>query len=64
MVSKQYSAGNAAGDGARLALLSVDKRGEADKIARRVEHVALNLEVDFDRQFMQAMYFPRKVISA
>ena len=50
--------GNAAGDGARIALLNVDKRREADKVAREVEYVELTVESDFDKVFSQAMWFP------
>jgi uncharacterized 2Fe-2S/4Fe-4S cluster protein (DUF4445 family) len=53
-----YAVGNAAGDGARIALLNVDKRREANEIARQVEYIELTLESDFERQFAQAMYFP------
>jgi uncharacterized 2Fe-2S/4Fe-4S cluster protein (DUF4445 family) len=50
--------GNAAGDGARIALLNVDKRKEADVMARQVEYVELTVEPDFNRTFTQAMLFP------
>lgn len=53
-----YSVGNAAGDGARIALLNVDKREEADQIAREVEYVELTMELDFDKVFGQAMWIP------
>jgi uncharacterized 2Fe-2S/4Fe-4S cluster protein (DUF4445 family) len=53
-----YSVGNAAGDGARMALLNVDKRREADEIARRVEYLELTLEKSFDKIFAQAMWIP------
>ena len=53
-----YSVGNAAGDGARVALLNVDKRKEADWIARQVEYVELTVEPDFDKVFSQAMWLP------
>ena len=53
-----YSVGNAAGDGARMALLNVDKRGEADEIARRVHYLELTLDPDFDKTFAQAMWIP------
>jgi uncharacterized 2Fe-2S/4Fe-4S cluster protein (DUF4445 family) len=53
-----YAVGNAAGDGARIALLNVDKRREANEIARQVEYIELTVESDFERQFAQAMYFP------
>jgi len=57
-LEKVYAVGNAAGDGARIALLNVDKRTEANAIAREVEYVELTVEKDFERQFAQAMYFP------
>jgi uncharacterized 2Fe-2S/4Fe-4S cluster protein (DUF4445 family) len=50
--------GNAAGDGARIALLNVDKRREANTIARKVEYVELALEEDFNDRFGEAMQFP------
>ena len=53
-----YAVGNAAGDGARIALLNVQKRTEANKVARQVEHVELALEPGFERLFVQAMWFP------
>lgn len=57
-LDKVYAVGNAAGDGARMALLNTDKRREADVVARQVEYVELTVEEDFDRVFMEAMYFP------
>jgi uncharacterized 2Fe-2S/4Fe-4S cluster protein (DUF4445 family) len=53
-----YAVGNAAGDGARIALLNTDKRDEADLWARRVEYVELTLAPDFNRTFTQALIFP------
>jgi len=53
-----YAVGNAAGDGARMALLSRRKRIEAQQMARRVEYVELSAEADFSRQFMLAMHLP------
>ncbi|MFA4836509.1 MAG: ASKHA domain-containing protein, partial [Dehalococcoidia bacterium] len=53
-----YAVGNAAGDGARIALLNIDKRKEADAVARRVEYVELTVESDFDRYFARAGWFP------
>ncbi len=53
-----YAVGNAAGDGARIALLNVDKRIEADEIARQVKYVELTVEPDFDKVFYQAMWLP------
>jgi len=53
-----YSVGNAAGDGARVALMDKDQRDEADKIARMVEYVELTVEEDFDKIFGQSMWLP------
>jgi uncharacterized 2Fe-2S/4Fe-4S cluster protein (DUF4445 family) len=52
------SVGNAAGDGARLALLSREKRAEADRIARFVEYVELTTDANFTDEFIRGMYFP------
>jgi len=53
-----YAVGNAAGDGARLALLNRDKRAEADEIARKVEYMELSIEADFQKEFIEAMQIP------
>jgi len=53
-----YAVGNAAGDGARIALLNRDKRTEADEIARKVEYVELTIEENFQKEFMEAMHIP------
>jgi uncharacterized 2Fe-2S/4Fe-4S cluster protein (DUF4445 family) len=50
--------GNAAGDGARIALLNRDKRGEAEEVARKVEYMELTLEKNFQREFIEALEFP------
>jgi uncharacterized 2Fe-2S/4Fe-4S cluster protein (DUF4445 family) len=52
------SVGNAAGDGARIALLNRDKRLEADLVARKVEYLELTLEKQFQEEFMAAMFIP------
>jgi uncharacterized 2Fe-2S/4Fe-4S cluster protein (DUF4445 family) len=54
------SVGNAAGYGACLALLNIDKRAEADRVARQVRYIELATEPDFQKEFTQAMYFPHK----
>jgi len=56
-----YAVGNAAGDGARIALLNREKRVEADYWARRVEYVELTLEPDFNKIFTSALTFPHAV---
>ena len=50
--------GNAAGDGARMALLDLDKRREAREQARRVEYIELTLEKEFEKEYVSAMHFP------
>jgi len=50
--------GNAAGDGARIALLDRRKREEAERIARRVEHVSLTTDPAFTKTFVAATVFP------
>ncbi|MBI5505141.1 MAG: DUF4445 domain-containing protein [Deltaproteobacteria bacterium] len=56
-----HSVGNAAGDGARMALLSAPKRREAEEMARRVEYVELSAESGFQRAFARAMHLPHMV---
>jgi len=55
---KVYSVGNAAGDGARMALLDVDKRTEANHYARQVDYIELTLVPEFEKTFVQAMWIP------
>jgi uncharacterized 2Fe-2S/4Fe-4S cluster protein (DUF4445 family) len=50
--------GNAAGHGAYLALVNRDKREEADKIARTVEHIELAVEEEFQGEFLKALSLP------
>jgi uncharacterized 2Fe-2S/4Fe-4S cluster protein (DUF4445 family) len=57
-LEKIISVGNAAGDGARAALLNRGKREEANWVARNVEYIELTVEKDFQDQFMEAMYIP------
>ncbi|MFH0916063.1 MAG: ASKHA domain-containing protein [bacterium] len=51
------SVGNAAGDGARFALLSLSKRREAAWVADKVEFVELATDPDFQREYVKAMSF-------
>ena len=53
-----YAVGNAAGDGARIALLNVEKRREAGEVARTVRRYELPADPEFQNQFMLAMNFP------
>lgn len=50
--------GNAAGDGARAALLNREKRTEANWVSRNVEYIELTVEADFQQIFMESMQIP------
>ena len=52
--------GNAAGSGARMALLSREVRANADRIAQRIEYVELAADPSFQREFTEAMPLPHK----
>ncbi|MDR1319840.1 MAG: ASKHA domain-containing protein [Gracilibacteraceae bacterium] len=52
------AAGNAAGEGARLALLNVDKRAEAGRIAREIIFVENAAQADFSQTFAAAIAIP------
>ena len=53
-----YAVGNAAGDGARIALLNIKKRDEIDSVTRKVERFELPTDPDFQNEFMLATSFP------
>jgi uncharacterized 2Fe-2S/4Fe-4S cluster protein (DUF4445 family) len=50
--------GNAAVVGAKLALLSVERRSEAEKIARQAEYLELGARPTFNKEFTAALAFP------
>lgn len=47
--------GNAAGDGAKMALLSKEERIRAETLASRTEHVELSTRMEFQKVFMKAL---------
>jgi uncharacterized 2Fe-2S/4Fe-4S cluster protein (DUF4445 family) len=53
-----YAVGNAAGDGARIGLLSRAKRHEARDAARWIDYVETAVEMEFQNQFVAAINFP------
>lgn len=57
-LERVFAVGNAAGDGARAALLNREKRAEANWVSRNVEYIELTVEGDFQQQFMEAMQLP------
>ena len=54
------SAGNAAGTGARIALLNAAARGEIERAVRRIEKVETAVEPRFQQHFVEAMAMPHK----
>ena len=50
--------GNAAGDGARIALLNRHKRAEAAKLARWVTYVETAVDPQFQDEFVGAIHIP------
>lgn len=53
--AKFVQVGNAAGAGARMALLSMERRSEAAEIARRVNYIELTTEEGFSGTFARAL---------
>jgi uncharacterized 2Fe-2S/4Fe-4S cluster protein (DUF4445 family) len=60
-LAKVASAGNAAGTGARIALLNAASRGEIQDVVRRIEKIETALEPAFQDHFVAAMAIPNKV---
>jgi uncharacterized 2Fe-2S/4Fe-4S cluster protein (DUF4445 family) len=54
------AAGNAAGTGALIALLSAAARREIESVVRRVEKIETAVEPRFQQHFVEAMAFPHK----
>jgi len=57
-LDRVVAVGNAAGDGARIALLNRDQRAEAERLAGWVEHVQTASHPDFQEQFVAALAIP------
>jgi uncharacterized 2Fe-2S/4Fe-4S cluster protein (DUF4445 family) len=53
-----YAVGNAAGDGARIALLNKEKRAEAQRIAREVRYIETAVDPQFQNEFVAALHIP------
>jgi uncharacterized 2Fe-2S/4Fe-4S cluster protein (DUF4445 family) len=53
-----YAVGNAAGDGARIALLNREKRREAQEIAHWVIYIETAVDSDFQEAFVDAIHLP------
>ncbi len=59
-LSKVASAGNAAGTGARIALLNLAARAEIEAVVLRTEKIETAIEPRFQQHFVAAMAFPNK----
>jgi uncharacterized 2Fe-2S/4Fe-4S cluster protein (DUF4445 family) len=59
-LSKVQSAGNAAGTGARIALLNMRARDEIEAVVRRIEKIETAVEPMFQQHFVEAMAIPHK----
>ena len=57
-LEKVVAVGNAAGDGARIALLNREKRQEAVDISRWVTYVETAVDPDFQNEFVGAIHLP------
>jgi uncharacterized 2Fe-2S/4Fe-4S cluster protein (DUF4445 family) len=55
------AAGNAAGTGARIALLNLAARSEIEDVVRRIEKIETAIEPRFQEHFVAAMALPNKV---
>jgi uncharacterized 2Fe-2S/4Fe-4S cluster protein (DUF4445 family) len=55
-----YAVGNAAGDGARIALLNSDKRTEAEQVAHKVTYIETAVAPDFQDEYVKAMHLPHQ----
>jgi uncharacterized 2Fe-2S/4Fe-4S cluster protein (DUF4445 family) len=60
-LTKVAAAGNAAGTGARIALLNLAARSEIEDVVRRIEKIETAIEPRFQEHFVAAMALPNKV---
>lgn len=59
-LDKVYAVGNAAGDGARIALLNREKRLEAQWIAEETRYIETAVDPDFQTEFVNAIHIPNR----
>ena len=59
-LAKVASAGNAAGTGARIALLNLAARAEIERVVREIEKIETAIEPNFQNLFVAAMAIPNK----
>jgi uncharacterized 2Fe-2S/4Fe-4S cluster protein (DUF4445 family) len=59
-LDKVISVGNAAGTGARIALLNLKARDEIESVVRQIEKIETAVETQFQEYFVDAMAIPHK----
>ncbi len=59
-LSKVTSVGNAAGTGARIALLNLGARDEIESVVHKIEKIETAVETNFQEYFVDAMAIPHK----
>ncbi|MEM7030078.1 MAG: ASKHA domain-containing protein [Chloroflexota bacterium] len=59
-LDKVAAVGNAAGDGARIALLNKQRRQDAQTLSRTVRYIETAVDEDFQAEFVGAMHLPHK----
>jgi uncharacterized 2Fe-2S/4Fe-4S cluster protein (DUF4445 family) len=57
-LDRVHAVGNAAGDGARIALLNLSQRAEAERLARWTRHVQTATDPSFQDEFVGAIALP------
>jgi len=57
-LAKVEAVGNAAGDGARIALLDRARRADSEGLARRVHYIETAIDPSFQDEFVGAMHLP------
>ncbi|MGH6854153.1 MAG: ASKHA domain-containing protein, partial [Aestuariivirga sp.] len=62
-LARVQSAGNAAGTGARIALLNSGARDEIEAVVRRIHKIETAVEPKFQQHFVEAMAIPHKTAS-
>lgn len=62
-LAKVHAVGNAAGDGARIALLNRHKRAEAQQLVEWVKYVETAVDPDFQDEFANAIHIPHAIDS-
>jgi uncharacterized 2Fe-2S/4Fe-4S cluster protein (DUF4445 family) len=59
--AKYVQVGNAAGVGAKMALLSLKERQRARQIMRRTGYIELTTQAGFNNRFAMSMLFPKQI---